>query len=85
MNPQVTIESQSIKDSLKRNGIGKAIVSVAVLTVVYYCFTSGVISALTMFALCAVYIVLLVFLDYFTAISIMIDRGIFALRKRAIK
>lgn len=85
MNPQVTIESQSIKDSLKRNAIGKVVVSIVFFTIVYYCFVSGYFTAIAMFAFCAIYVVMLLLYDYFTAISIMIDKGILALFKRAKK
>lgn len=82
MNPQVTIESQSIKDSLKRNGIGKAVVSIVMFSVVYYSFTSGLISC--MFALMSlmVFILLMVLYDYFMSISVIIDKGIIALLRR---
>ena len=85
MNPQVTIESQSIKDSLKRNGIGKAIVSIVFLTVVYYSFTSGLISCITAFIIYAVYLMLLILLDYFIAFSVIIDKGVIALLRRTKK
>lgn len=82
MNPQVTIESQSIKDSLKRNGIGKAVVSIVLFTVVYYSFTSGLISC--MFAIITVMVLalLMVIYDYFISISIIIDKGVLALLRR---
>lgn len=82
MNPQVTIESQSIKDSLKRNAIGKAVVSIVLFTVVYYSFTSGLISC--MFAIITVMVLalLMVIYDYFISISIIIDKGVLALLRR---
>jgi preprotein translocase subunit SecD len=82
MNPQVTIESQSIKDSLKRNAIGKAVVSIVLFTVVYYSFTSSLISC--MFAIITVMVLalLMVIYDYFISISIIIDKGVLALLRR---
>ena len=82
MNPQVTIESQSIKDSLKRNAIGKAVVSTIFFVVVYYSFTSGLISCLTAMFLLVGFIGLLIIIDYYIAVSVIIDKGVLALLKR---
>lgn len=82
MNPQVTIESQSIKDSLKRNGIGKAIISTVYCTIVYYSFVSGFISCLTALILLMGYLVLLIIYDYYMTISVIIDKGVLALLRR---
>lgn len=82
MNPQVTIDSQSIKDSLKRNAIGKTVVSALLLAVVYYSFTSGLISCMLAIMAIMVYVLLLVIYDYYMAISVIIDKGVIALLRR---
>lgn len=82
MNPQVTIDSQSIKDSLKRNAIGKTVVSALLFAVVYYSFTSGLISCMLAIMTIMVYVLLLVIYDYYMAISVIIDKGVIALLRR---
>ena len=82
MNPQVTIDSQSIQDSLKRNGIGKAVVSGVYFVIVYYSFTSGFIGVVTMVCLFIGYSYLQIFIDYFISVSVIIDKGIIALLQR---
>lgn len=82
MNPQVTIESQAIKDSLKRNGIGKAVVSAILFVVVYYSFVGSLISCLTALIILMAYVGLLIIIDYYVAISVIIDKGILALLRR---
>lgn len=82
MNPQVAIESQSIKDSLKRNAIGKALITVAITVIVYYSFVSSLISCLTAIYLLVGYITLLIILDYYIAVSVIIDKSVLALFKR---
>lgn len=83
MNPQVKIDSKSIKDSLKRNGIGKAIVTIAFSCVVYFSFTGGYIGLNILIGLFVGYTLLMILLDYFIAVSVIIDKGVFAMFKRA--
>lgn len=85
MNPQVMIESQAIKDSLKRNGIGKAVVSAMLFVVVYYSFVGSLISCLTALIILMAYVGLLIIMDYYIAISVIIDKGILALLRRCKK
>lgn len=85
MNSQVKMESDSIKLSLKRNGIGKAIITTIYLVVVYVSFTSNLINLITAFVLISSYLLLLIILDYFIAYSIIIDAGLLAILRRAHK
>lgn len=85
MNPQVELDSQAIKDSLLRNGVGKAIVAITVFSVTIFSFHTGAISFLTFTTILSVYILLQIVLDYFIAYSVIIDKGIIALFKRAYK
>lgn len=82
MDTSVPIDTQMLKASLKRNIVGKVLISVVFLTVVFFATMYSFLTPFLAFITIGVFIIASQCADYFLGISLLIDQAIFAIRKR---
>lgn len=83
MNSEVSVETKELKASMRRNAIAKFVVSTIVVGVITYLAYSGSIAMLTGILCLAAFALVSEALNYWVSLSVLIDRAIFAIRKRA--
>lgn len=82
MKTEVELHTIQILQSLKRNTIGKALVAVVAIGVIYYQVHIGLITLLTGFGILGLVYILAELLNYYVVYSILIDRALFDIRTR---
>lgn len=82
MDTSVNINTESLKASLKRNTIGRSILSVVIITIVGGFIYWGIINCMTAFIILAVLLIISQVTNYYLGISLLIDQAVFAIRKR---
>lgn len=83
MDTNVTVDTQQLKDSYKRNTVGKTMLALVVTGIVYIVYVQGFIMCFTAFLIVVAYLLLSEIFNYWMILSVLTDRALFAIRKRA--
>lgn len=82
MKTSVSIDTKQLKASLKRNTIGRLVITVILIGTLYYAISIGSITVLVGFKILAVALVVSQLTMYLLGISLLIDQAVFEIRKR---
>ena len=82
MNSEVTIETDQLKASIKRNSIGKFILTSVVGGSLTFLIVNGILSYMIGIYILIGYILLSEVSNYWVMLSVLTDRALFAIRKR---
>ena len=82
MNSEVVVETSQLKASIKRNSIGKFILTSVVVGTVTVFVVNGMLSCMIGIYILIGYILLSEFSNYWIMLSVLTDRALFAIRKR---
>lgn len=82
MKTSVSIDTKQLKASLKRNTIGRLVISVILIGTLYYAISISSITVLVGFKILAVALVVSQLTMYLLGISLLIDQAVFEVRKR---
>lgn len=83
MNSEVTIETDQLKASIKRNSVGKFILTSAVVGTIAFLVINSMLSCMVGIYILIGYILVSEFSNYWIMLSVLTDRALFAIRKRA--
>lgn len=82
MKTSVSIDTKQLKASLKRNTIGRLVITVILIGTLYYAISISSITVLVGFKILAVVLVISQLTMYLLGISLLIDQAVFEVRKR---
>lgn len=82
MKTSVSIDTKQLKASLKRNTIGRLVITVILIGTLYYAISISSITVLVGFKILAVALVISQLTMYLLGISLLIDQAVFEVRKR---
>lgn len=82
MNSEVVVETSQLKASIKRNSIGKFILTSVVVGSITFLIVNGILSYMIGIYILIGYILLSEVSNYWVMLSVLTDRALFAIRKR---